>query len=116
DNAFHLQALREAARNAGRRGSRTPQLSPVCADEIVTALLPSCGEKPDTNYTNCHELPERRTPACHTVVERSRVDSCGFVSGADGIGDTEGKTSTGSSERAGKQASFKFVSRFRKKI
>jgi anti-sigma factor RsiW len=24
DNAFHLQALREAARNAGRRGSRTP--------------------------------------------------------------------------------------------
>ncbi len=30
--------------------------------EIVTALLPSCGEKPDTNYTNCHELLEGRDP------------------------------------------------------
>ena len=34
-----------------------------------------------------------------------------FVSGADGIGDTEGKVATGSGERAGRQASFKFVSR-----
>jgi hypothetical protein len=33
------------------------------------------------------------------------------VSGADGIGDTEGKAATGSGERAGTQASFKFVSR-----
>jgi len=33
-----------------------------------------------------------------------------FVSGADGIGDTEGKAATGSGERAGRQASFKFVS------
>jgi hypothetical protein len=31
------------------------------------------------------------------------------VSGADGIGDTEGKAATGSGERAGRQASFKFV-------
>src|SRR4051794_3409592 len=33
-----------------------------------------------------------------------------FVSGADGTGDTEGKAATGSGERAGRQASFKFVS------
>jgi hypothetical protein len=39
-----------------------------------------------------------------------RVNSCGFVSGADGIGDTEGKAAMGSGERAGRQASFKFVS------
>ena len=32
------------------------------------------------------------------------------MSGADGIGDTEGKAATGSGERAGRQASFKFVS------
>ena len=38
------------------------------------------------------------------------VNSCGFVSGADGIGDTEGKAAMGSGERAGRQASFKFVS------
>ena len=30
-----------------------------------------------------------------------------------GIGDTEGKAATGSGERAGRQASFKFVSLFR---
>src|SRR6478672_4060434 len=28
--------------------------------KIVTELLPSCREKPDTNYTNCHELLEGR--------------------------------------------------------
>jgi len=38
------------------------------------------------------------------------VNWCEFVSGADGIGDTEGKAATGSGERAGRQASFKFVS------
>jgi hypothetical protein len=37
------------------------------------------------------------------------VNSCGFVSGADGIGDTEGKAAMGSGERTGRQASFKFV-------
>jgi len=39
------------------------------------------------------------------------VNSSGFVSGADGTGDTEGKAATGSGERAGRPASFKFVSR-----
>jgi hypothetical protein len=33
-----------------------------CGDKIVTALLPSYGEKPDTNYTNCDELLEGRDP------------------------------------------------------
>jgi hypothetical protein len=31
------------------------------------------------------------------------VSWCEFVSGGDGIGDTEGKAATGSGERAGKQ-------------
>jgi len=39
------------------------------------------------------------------------VNSCGCGTGADGIGDTEGKAATGSGERAGRQASFTFVSR-----
>ena len=39
------------------------------------------------------------------------ANSCGCGTGADGIGDTEGKAATGSGERAGRQASFKFVSR-----
>ena len=38
------------------------------------------------------------------------VNSCGLVSGADGIGDTEGKAAMGSGERSGRQASFTFVS------
>ena len=39
-----------------------------------------------------------------------------FVSGADWIGDTEGKAATESGEQAGRQASFKFLFRFRKKF
>jgi hypothetical protein len=38
------------------------------------------------------------------------------VSGADRIGATEGKAATGSGERTGRQASFKFVSRRSLKI
>jgi hypothetical protein len=60
-----------------------------------------CG-KPDTNYTNCHKALDRFSP-------------CGFVSGADGIGDTESKAATGRGERSGRQASFKLVSLFREK-
>ena len=55
-------------------------------------------------YTNGHEPRD-------TFSQLVWVNSCGFVSGADGIGDTEGKAATGSGERAGRQASFKFVSR-----
>ena len=53
-------------------------------------------ETRDTNYTNRHEALDRSNP-------------CRFLSGADGISETEGKAATGSGERAGRQASFKFV-------
>jgi len=53
----------------------------------------------DTNYTNCREF------------QKAWVTSCEFVNGAEGISDIEGKAATGNGERAGKRASFKFVSR-----
>jgi hypothetical protein len=37
------------------------------------------------------------------------VNLCEFVNGAEGVSDIEGKAATGSGERAGKQASFKFT-------
>ena len=58
----------------------------------------------DTKYTNGHESDDR-------VESIGFVNSCGCVTGADGIGDTEGKAATASGERAGRQASFKFASR-----
>jgi hypothetical protein len=57
-----------------------------------------------------HELHEWSRISRH-LSQLIWVNSCGFVSGADGIGDTEGKAAMGSGERAGRQASFKFVSR-----
>ena len=97
-----------------RRGDRLParpsRLAAVHADCNLIQLRQRNGnsvvtiaETRDTNYTNCHEALDRSNP-------------CKFVSGADGIGDTEGKAATGSGERAGRQASFKFVSRFRKEF
>src|SRR5438067_3749015 len=41
-----------------------------------------------------------------------RAKLCEFVNGAEGVSDIEGKAAAGSGERAGKQASFKFVSGF----
>ena len=46
-----------------------------------------------------------------TKLHEAWVNSCELVNGAEGIGDIEGKAATGSGERAGMRASFKFVSR-----
>src|SRR5438128_12452720 len=62
----------------------------------------SISPKIDTNCTNSHEF--RRT---NTTLE---INWCNLVNGAEGISDIEGKAATGSGERAGKRASFKFVS------
>ncbi len=40
-----------------------------------------------------------------------RFNYCGLVNGAEGISDIEGEAAMGSGERAGKRASFKFVSK-----
>ncbi len=56
----------------------------------------------DTNYTNCHEAPKAGVN-CWII-------PCEFVNGVEGTSDIEGKAATGSGERAGKGASFKFVS------
>ena len=58
----------------------------------------------DTNYTNGHEPRD-------TSVNWFGSIRAGLWAEPMGIGDTEGKAATESGERAGKQASFKFVSR-----
>ena len=49
----------------------------------------------------------------HELHELSRmrlINWCELVNGAEGVSDIEGKAATGSGERAGMRASFKFVS------
>ena len=60
---------------------------------------------------NSRKLRHVTSPCRRAATELSESIGIRFVSGADGIGDTEGEAATGSGERAGRQASFKFVSR-----
>ena len=77
-----------------------------------------CSRKFGTKFQKIFERTQLfETRITRMVTYLVTLDSIGlgqfvrFVSGADGIGDTEGKAATGSGERGGRQASFKFVSR-----
>jgi hypothetical protein len=60
------------------RRVRWPELTAIAVKKIVTALLPSCGEKPDTNYTNCHDCWRSEILSCSP--RRSRAKAGRFVS------------------------------------